>query len=141
MTLRNGLVAGLSIATLLIAAGPSFVPAATFKGSALHGCQPLGDADWRASSGEIIGTPKSAAGGWLFMNLGLQDLRTYTSFRCAAGDHQEMSASTLERFDQKHRSTVARTETPHARSPANAGPPCFDSCKRLPNFIDAEGFL
>jgi hypothetical protein len=63
MTFRNGLVAGLSIATLSIAAGPSFMPGATFKGSALDGWPGLEDTDWNAFNGEIIGTPKSAAGG------------------------------------------------------------------------------
>jgi len=85
MTFRNGLVAGLSTATLLIAVGPSFVPDTTFRGSALDRWQRLRDAEWKASNGEIIGTPKSAAGGWLFPDHGLQDLGLYASLRCSPG--------------------------------------------------------
>jgi hypothetical protein len=40
------------------AAGPTFRPDVVFRGSALTGWTPLGDADWRAQNGEIIGTSK-----------------------------------------------------------------------------------
>ncbi|MBZ5627071.1 MAG: FG-GAP-like repeat-containing protein, partial [Acidobacteriia bacterium] len=45
----------------------------------------LGQADWRAVNGEITGTPKSPAGGWLLTDRGLQDLGVYASFRCSGG--------------------------------------------------------
>jgi len=43
--------------------GPSrFVPDVTFKGSSLSGWRVLGQAEWRATNGEIVGTPKPGAG-------------------------------------------------------------------------------
>jgi len=75
----------LAVVALALAIGPTFIPDATFKGSALTGWHTLGQADWKAANGEITGTPKSAAGGWLLMDQGLQDLGIYASFRCTAG--------------------------------------------------------
>jgi hypothetical protein len=84
---RAGLAASCAalVATLVFAAGPTFVPDATFKGSSLTGWHTLGSADWRAENGEIVGTPKSPEGGWLVMDKGLQDAGIYASFKCAAG--------------------------------------------------------
>ncbi len=48
------------------------------------GLAPLGDADWRAQNGEIIGTPEIAADGWS-LERSYQDVAFYASFRCAAG--------------------------------------------------------
>src|SRR6266568_7497578 len=70
------------VLTSLSAAGPSFAPDSTFKGSSLSGWQPLGQAEWRAQNGEISGTPKSAAGGWLVLGRSCQDVAFYASFRC-----------------------------------------------------------
>jgi 3-keto-disaccharide hydrolase/FG-GAP-like repeat len=61
----------------------NFVPDATFTGSALTGWRPLGQADWRAENGEIIGTPKP--GGWLVLERSYQDVGFFSSFRCAPG--------------------------------------------------------
>jgi len=84
MILRTTLAAGLLVSAVAVAAGPSFTPDATFKGSSLTGWHTLGDADWKASNGEITGAPKSAAGGWLLSDQGWQDLGLSVSFRCAA---------------------------------------------------------
>ena len=87
-TLRRTLLAAAGAAIILwpaIGAGPTFIPDFTFKGSTLTGWHPLGDADWRAESGEIIGTPKSAGGGWLLMDKALQDTGIYASFKCTGG--------------------------------------------------------
>jgi len=67
----------------LIAASQNFIPDAVFKGSALTGWHKLGQADWRAENGEIIGAPKSDSGGWLVLDKGYQDVAFYASFRCA----------------------------------------------------------
>src|SRR3954454_7377970 len=83
MIIRAVLGTGLVALAIAIAAGPSFVPDATFKGSSLTDWHPVGDTDWKASNGEITGTPKSAAGGWLLSNQGWQDLALSVSFRCA----------------------------------------------------------
>ena len=56
-----------------------------FKGSALTGWSPLGQADWRAQNGEIVGTPKQPDGGWLVLNKSYQDVAVYTNVTCAAG--------------------------------------------------------
>src|SRR5688500_15726476 len=71
------------LAALLYAASPNFIPDVTFKGSALTGWHKLGQADWRAENGEIIGTPKDESGGWLVLDKGYQDIAFYSSFRCA----------------------------------------------------------
>ena len=47
--------------------GPSFVPDARFQGSTLTGWHPIGQAEWRAENGELIG--KGIAGsGWLMLD-------------------------------------------------------------------------
>jgi hypothetical protein len=65
------------------AAARNFTPDYVFKGSALTGWQPLGNAAWRAENGEIVGTPKG--GGWLFLDRSYQDVAIAAYFRCAAG--------------------------------------------------------
>jgi hypothetical protein len=88
MTIRRGLMAASAGAVLLMpifGVGPSFIPDRTFKGSRLSDWHTLGEAEWRAENGEIIGKPKSADGGWLVMNTGLQDAGIYASFECAGG--------------------------------------------------------
>jgi len=66
-------------------AGPAtFAPDWTFKGSALTGTEQVGQATWRAENGEIVATPTSADGGWLFINPGYQDVQVAGSYRCAA---------------------------------------------------------
>jgi hypothetical protein len=74
--------AALLAAALLAAVPPAFVPDSTFEGSSLKGWHVLGQADWRAEKGELIGTPKSAGGGWLVLDKSYQDVQFYASFRC-----------------------------------------------------------
>ncbi len=85
MSVRTALGAVLLMSATAVAAGPSFIPDTTFKGSSLTGWHMLGDAAWKASNGEITGTPKSAAGGWLLSDQGWQDLALSVSFRCTGG--------------------------------------------------------
>src|SRR5262245_267349 len=62
---------------------PDFVPDGTFTGSALTGWRSVGAADWRAENGEIIGRPKSGAGGgWLVMDKSFEDLQWFANIRC-----------------------------------------------------------
>ena len=70
--------------TLPWAASRNFVPDVVFKGSTLTGWHPLGQSEWRAQDGEIIGTPKSS-GGWLVLDRGYQDVAFTSTFRCAPG--------------------------------------------------------
>ena len=52
----------------------SFVPDWTFKGSTLTGWHTVGQADWKAVNGELVGTPKSPDGGWLLLDKSFQDV-------------------------------------------------------------------
>ena len=83
------LSAGLATSALLsaqtkqvLSPAPEFVPDTTFTGSALAAWQPLGDATWRATNGEIVGTPTSPAGGWLVLNRSYQDLQFFSRVKC-----------------------------------------------------------
>ena len=79
-----GVVAILgALATVPLAGTRStFVPDWTFKGSTLAGWQVLGAADWKASDGELVGTPKSADGGWLVLDKSFQDVEFGADFKC-----------------------------------------------------------
>jgi hypothetical protein len=61
--------------------GPSFVPDAKFQGSTLAGWHSLGQAEWRAENGELIGKG-SAGSGWLVLDHSYQDTGFYAGFRC-----------------------------------------------------------
>ena len=74
--------AAVGLGTLIAAVPTSFVPDSTFRGSSLEGWHTLGEAGWRAQNGEIIGTPKSARGGWLVLDRSYQDIAFFASFRC-----------------------------------------------------------
>ena len=63
----------------------TFVPDWTFKGSTLAGWQVLGAADWKAIDGELVGTPKSADGGWLVLDKSFQDVQFGADFKCTGG--------------------------------------------------------
>src|SRR4051794_1559147 len=66
-------------------ANKNFVPDWTFQGSSLGAARSIGSADWRAGNGEIIGTPKSAEGGWLIFEQPFQDVQFASTFRCTGG--------------------------------------------------------
>jgi hypothetical protein len=82
---RPAVIAALLLVPVF-AAGPSFLPDTTFKGSSLAGWRTLGQAEWRAQNGEIVGTAKpGGAGGWLMLGKSFQDVGFFASFQCAAG--------------------------------------------------------
>jgi hypothetical protein len=63
-----------------------FLPDTTFAGSALTAFRPIGDADWKATAGEIVGTPKAGGtGGWLVLDKPYNDIYFFSRFQCAAG--------------------------------------------------------
>src|SRR5438477_3648867 len=66
-------------------ANKNFVPDWTFQGSSLGAARSIGNADWRAENGEIIGTPKTAEGGWLILDKPFQDVQFASTFRCTGG--------------------------------------------------------
>ena len=78
-------IAAAAFASIIHGASTNFAPDAVFTGSSLGGWQPIGQSNWRAENGEIIGTPTAAAGGWLLADKPYQDVAVFTSFRCAAG--------------------------------------------------------
>src|SRR5918996_3036157 len=63
----------------------TFVPDWTFKGSTLAGWHVLGAAEWKAADGELVGTPKSADGGWLVLDKSFQDVEFGADFKCVSG--------------------------------------------------------
>jgi hypothetical protein len=67
------------------AAGPTFRPDVVFKGSALTGWTPMGDAEWKAQNGEIIGRPKQPGGGWLVLDKSFQDVAVFSNVTCTGG--------------------------------------------------------
>ena len=73
----------LIVQASILGVGPSFRPDGTIKGSTLAGWHVVGDADWRAQNGEVIGTPKQPGGGWLMLDKSYQDVSFYASFLCA----------------------------------------------------------
>jgi Domain of Unknown Function (DUF1080)/FG-GAP-like repeat len=78
-------VAACSAVALMFGGGPTFHPDVTVQGSSLTGWHILGDADWHAQNGEIVGTPKQPGGGWLVLDKSYQDVGFYASFRCMTG--------------------------------------------------------
>ena len=62
-----------------------FVPDWTFKGNTLTGWHVLGSADWKAVDGELVGTPKSADGGWIVLDKSFQDVEFGADFKCTGG--------------------------------------------------------
>ena len=66
------------------AEGPTFRADYTYQGSALSGWHTLGQADWKAQNGEIVGTPK-AGGGWLILDKSFSNVGLYAEVLCTGG--------------------------------------------------------
>ena len=64
--------------------GSSYLP--LFKGTSLEGWHPQGEASWKFENGELVGTAKSGAGGWLTADEGYQDFVLHVSFQCEKCD-------------------------------------------------------
>jgi hypothetical protein len=92
MTRHHGFVRSIAIATactvglvLGVAAAdpPNFKPDGAFKGSTLTGWHVVGDADWTAQNGEIIGKAKPGTnGGWLVLDKSFQDVQLFLNYKC-----------------------------------------------------------
>jgi hypothetical protein len=85
--LRSLSLTGAALAVMAVAihaADPkNWKPDGVFKGSALTGWRVVGDADWSAQNGELIGKAKpGTSGGWLVMDKGFQDVQLYMSYKC-----------------------------------------------------------
>ncbi len=66
------------------AAGSSYVP--LVAGAGLDGWHSQGVGMWKVENGELVGTSKTGAGGWLIANHGYQDFILHVSFECAQCD-------------------------------------------------------
>ena len=92
MTRHHGFVRSIAITAactvglvlvLRAAAPPNFKPDGSFKGSALTGWHVVGDAEWTAQNGEIVGKAKPGTnGGWLVMDKNFQDVQLYLNYKC-----------------------------------------------------------
>ncbi len=67
------------------AVGPNFVPDHILKGSTTQGWHVLGQAQWRAGNGELVGSPQSPEGGWLVLDQSFADAAFYADVLCTAG--------------------------------------------------------
>src|SRR6266404_5453138 len=77
-------LAASALFSVIFAATHDFVPDLVFRESSLSSLRTMGRAAWRASGGEITGTPQDQDGGWLVLDKSYQDVQFYTEFRCAA---------------------------------------------------------
>ncbi|MBO9682008.1 MAG: DUF1080 domain-containing protein, partial [Flavisolibacter sp.] len=86
--------------------GLSFQPDHTFKGSSLKGWHVLGDAEWKANNGELIGKAKAASsGGWLVLDNGYQDVGFHALFK-ATGNSETGILLRLEKLADGYRGVL-----------------------------------
>lgn len=78
-------VAGAFLLLPRAGANKNFVPDWTFKGSSFGSARMLGNAEWKAENGEVIGVPKTPEGGWLIFDRPLQDVQFASTYRCTGG--------------------------------------------------------
>ncbi|WP_263418164.1 FG-GAP-like repeat-containing protein [Terriglobus albidus] len=98
-------------------ANRNFVPDWTFQGSSLAQFRTLGDVDWHAENGEIVGVPRSPAGGWLILDRSLQDTQFAATFRCTGGCKAGVLLRTQTTADGIHGAYVA---LPDGQNPAGS---------------------
>ncbi|MBD0284616.1 MAG: VCBS repeat-containing protein [Flavisolibacter sp.] len=80
--------------------GLSFIPDYTFKGSSIKGWHVLGDAEWQAKDGELIGKAKAnTKGGWLVMDNGYQDIGFHALFKSTANSETALLFRTEKTSD------------------------------------------
>jgi hypothetical protein len=86
ITKSRFLIAVIALACMApaFASGPDFYPDINVSGRNLDGWHTLGNAQWHAENGEIVGTP-GASGGWLVFNKSYQDINFYMQYRCSDG--------------------------------------------------------
>ncbi len=87
MCTRRAWVAATCLALPLLAevrnVGPSFIPDATVKAVNLNGWRTVGQANWKAENGELVGKAAEGSSGWLMLDHSYQDVAFYSLFRCA----------------------------------------------------------
>src|SRR5215216_3318490 len=86
--------------------GLSFQPDHTFKGSSLKGWHVLGDAEWQANNGELIGKAKASSnGGWLVLDNGYQDIGFHSLFK-ATGNSETAVLLRMEKIADGYRGVL-----------------------------------
>jgi len=89
MKIRDGVCLLLASALAMpgAAQGPAsdFQPDTVFRGSQLTGWSPIGEGQWKAENGEIVGSGSAAAGAWLFAAKPYQDVDFFSQFRADGG--------------------------------------------------------
>lgn len=98
-------------------ANRNFVPDWTFQGSSLAQFRTLGDVNWHAENSEIVGVPRSPAGGWLILDRPLQDTQFAATFRCTGGCKAGVLLRTQATVDGIHGADVA---LPDGQNPAGS---------------------
>ena len=78
----------------------------TFKGSALKGWHVLGDAEWQANNGELIGKAKANSnGGWLVLDNGYQDIGFHALFK-STGNSETAILLRMEKVTDGYRGVL-----------------------------------
>ena len=86
--------------------GLSFMPDYTFKGSSLKGWHVLGDAEWQANNGELIGKAKANSnGGWLVLDNGYQDVGFHALFK-STGNSETALLFRMEKVSDGYRGVL-----------------------------------
>ena len=86
--------------------GLSFQPDYTFKGSNLKGWHVLGDAEWQANNGELIGKAKpNSNGGWLVLDKGYQDIGFHALLK-STGNSETAVLLRLEKVNDGYRGVL-----------------------------------
>ena len=87
--------------------GLSFMPDHTFKGSSLKGWHVLGDAEWQAKDGELIGKAKANSnGGWLVLDNGYQDIGFHALFK-STGNSETALLFRMEKMNDGYQRCIA----------------------------------
>src|SRR5436190_132677 len=86
--------------------GLSFMPDITFKGSSLKGWHTMGDAEWQAKDGELVGKAKANSnGGWLVMDNGYQDIGFHALFK-STGNSETALLFRMEKINDGYRGVL-----------------------------------
>jgi len=86
--------------------GLSFMPDNTFKGSSLKGWHTMGDVEWQAKDGELIGKTKANSnGGWLVMDNGYQDIGFHALFK-STGNSETALLFRMEKINDGYRGVL-----------------------------------
>ena len=84
----------------------SFQPDNTFKGSTLKGWHVLGNAEWQAKDGEIVGKAKANSnGGWLVLENGYQDVGFHFLFK-TTGNSEAAVLLRMEKTSEGYRGVL-----------------------------------